>query len=475
MKILQDLDAIIDFRKINVLGQSRDDIERLFELIRAGKIKDTASIREHFFPGSPHGKRYTNNLKRQLRRRMVNTAFCTDPKEKNYWEIYFDTAKKALVCELLWNNGKSAAAAQLAEEVALEAEQYEFPQIGLNICRQLCGQYSVLQRDRRKFRRFRSQYDRFSDMDRWIQLAEMYYYDMSFQFRHLKSPRPEAIQQASAYNEELAGTPETAWSLQFVSVRTNFAVMVYRLKNDIAGILTTCEAALQYFNSRTFAVPGRALRSVYFSLVAASLQTEAYDKAGQYIDQVKPDVEPGGHNWIGIHQYQTILAFRRNDLALAAASINILKDSKHHQLIGEEIRIYETYLALLTGEQPALGRFLNETIHFSTDKKGMNINILILQVLIFLRRDDRPAIIERLEALQMYAYRYLANDPVTRRSELFFRLLFLLARSIFDPDEARDRSPDLLQELRDTPRHISAIDIEVVPYEGLWEWVLGWV
>lgn len=110
---------------------------------------------------------------------------------------------------------------------------------------------------------------------------------------------------------------------------------------------------------------------------------------------------------------------------------------------------------------------------FSADKKGMNINILILQMLIYLRRNDRAAIIDRIEALRTYAYRYLKKDSTTRRSELFFRMLYLLTKSAFDVEEVERRSPGIFRQLQATPRHIAAVDIEVVGYEGLWGLVLG--
>lgn len=97
----------------------------------------------------------------------------------------------------------------------------------------------------------------------------------------------------------------------------------------------------------------------------------------------------------------------------------------------------------------------------------MNINILILQVLL-LKRGDRAGIIERAESLRMYAYRHLSKDSTTRCSQLFLRLLFLTVRHSFDWVVIKRQTAKTYQELLDTPRHLSTIDIEVVPYEVLW-------
>ena len=89
-------------------------------------------------------------------------------------------------------------------------------------------------------------------------------------------------------------------------------------------------------------------------------------------------------------------------------------------------------------------------------------------MLILLSRDDRSAIIDQAEALELYAYRYLKNDPTVKRSQLFLRLLFLVVRYSFDWEDIEKHTAKTLDQLKKTPRHLSTIDVEVVPYETLW-------
>lgn len=98
----------------------------------------------------------------------------------------------------------------------------------------------------------------------------------------------------------------------------------------------------------------------------------------------------------------------------------------------------------------------------------MIINIRILQILIYLLRSDFDKIIDARKALEDYGYRYLQEDATTRRSQLFLRLLFQLVRHSFEWEAIQQHTQKLLAELKATPRHLSTIDIEVVPYEVLW-------
>ena len=61
----------------------------------------------------------------------------------------------------------------------------------------------------------------------------------------------------------------------------------------------------------------------------------------------------------------------------------------------------------------------------------MNVKILILQILFLLHDKKWGAIIDRMEPLQSYRYRYLHNDSSTDRSNQFLKLLQLLPKHSF--------------------------------------------
>jgi len=79
----------------------------------------------------------------------------------------------------------------------------------------------------------------------------------------------------------------------------------------------------------------------------------------------------------------------------------------------------------------------------------------------------------RLERLRKYQQRHL-YEPSTLRSRLFLRLLQLIMEKNFDAAQAAERGKNLLQQLRDTPPPGEAFaEVEIIPYEQLWDLVLG--
>ena len=109
---------------------------------------------------------------------------------------------------------------------------------------------------------------------------------------------------------------------------------------------------------------------------------------------------------------------------------------------------------------------------YSRDKSGQNVAILVLQLLCYLRQQNLDAALVRLERLRKYQQRHLADDSA-RRSRLFLRLLRGLADSGFDSAKARKRGQANLETLTNTPPPGDAFaEVEIIPYEQLWELVL---
>jgi hypothetical protein len=108
----------------------------------------------------------------------------------------------------------------------------------------------------------------------------------------------------------------------------------------------------------------------------------------------------------------------------------------------------------------------------SRDKSGLNVAILVLQLLHHLRQHNLDEALVRLERLRKYQQRHLHADS-SPRSRLFLRLLRGLADTGFDPAKARKRGQATLETLNQTPNPGEAFaEVEIIPYEHLWELAL---
>ncbi|UPL48324.1 hypothetical protein [Hymenobacter sublimis] len=140
--------------------------------------------------------------------------------------------------------------------------------------------------------------------------------------------------------------------------------------------------------------------------------------------------------------------------------------------------LYETYLLFVRSETSPLkmrqfAQFVQTVPDYSRDKQGYNVAILILQFLYFLRRRDIEGLLARLEGLRKYEQRHL-RDPATLRSQLFFRMLLMTVKENFVPEACEKKTAPLLERLRAAPQPGEAYgEIEIIPYEDLWELTLG--
>lgn len=140
--------------------------------------------------------------------------------------------------------------------------------------------------------------------------------------------------------------------------------------------------------------------------------------------------------------------------------------------------LYEAYIQFVRPEQSPLkmrhfAQFVQTVPDYSRDKQGYNVAILILQFLYFLRRRDIEGLLARLEGLRKYEQRHL-RDPATLRSQLFFRMLLMTVKENFAPETCEKKAAPLLERLKAAPQPGEAYgEIEIIPYEDLWELTLG--
>ena len=101
------------------------------------------------------------------------------------------------------------------------------------------------------------------------------------------------------------------------------------------------------------------------------------------------------------------------------------------------------------------------------------MSLLIFQFIFLLFEKKYNNVIDRVDALNQYAYRYLRVDT-NLRSNCFIKMLTKIPKADFHPIRVEAYTKSLHNKLVDTPKIISsqALSIEVIPYENLWELVM---
>src|SRR5690606_20915304 len=83
-------------------------------------------------------------------------------------------------------------------------------------------------------------------------------------------------------------------------------------------------------------------------------------------------------------------------------------------------------------------------------------------------------VMSRLESLNLYSHRYLLKDD-TFRSNCFIKMLMQLPKANFNRIALKRKAEKYYIKLKQNPSNLSmqASEIEIMPYEILWEYVLN--
>ncbi|MBF9239109.1 hypothetical protein I2I05_17025 [Hymenobacter sp. BT683] len=226
------------------------------------------------------------------------------------------------------------------------------------------------------------------------------------------------------------------------------------------------------------------LRFNHFVSIYAYLRSRQPVQGLRLAEQYSRDFHPSSNNWFYFQEHHMLLALHAQQYERAQNLLAIIaKNPGYPNQLETALQrwdLYKSYLEfvlppqrLTTARQRQMAQWVLQLPEYSRDKRGHNVAILVLQLLHFLRERNLEQVLMRLERLRKYQQRHL-YEPTTLRSRLFLRLLQLIVEKNFEAAQAAERGAVLLEQLRDTPPPGEAFaEVEIIPYEHLWELVLG--
>lgn len=196
------------------------------------------------------------------------------------------------------------------------------------------------------------------------------------------------------------------------------------------------------------------------------------------------DIHPTSSNWFYFYEHYLLLALHAGAYEQALLLLHTAHKNpsfaKQRAAALERWELLEAYTEFVqpvdklpVRRRAQLAQFAALTVpEYTRDKRGHNVAILIFQLLHHLRHRALEPVLALLERLRKYQQRHL-RDQSTLRSRTFLRLLALLPDADFDPKVLAGRDKTLLATLRQAPLVGEAdAEVELIPYEDLWELTL---
>jgi hypothetical protein len=265
--------------------------------------------------------------------------------------------------------------------------------------------------------------------------------------------------------------------------------LTFTTSGDYLQSVAVCEDAIRFFKDKGYSAKnpvGIFLCRQMFSF----LQTRNFQAGKRAAEEGEKYLEKGSPNWFIFQGLLVLLALHTKEYEQAyayyLAAISHRQLDVQHSVTRETWSVIEAYLFFLAEqgkiqlsiEDKRLSRFrphkfLNDIPVLSKDKRGMNIPILIFQIIVLVSKNRHDEAIARIEAVEKYRTRYLRSEN-SYRSNYFIKMLMTIPAQGFRKKAVIRHTMKYLAKLSSASFDFanSSSDFEIIPYEDLWEIVL---
>ncbi len=428
-------------------------------------------------------------LKSRVYDRLISNLFLINVNSPKFSEIKsaYQTCQRNLAAiNILINNYHRKPAITLAEKTLKKSEFFEFTDISLGLSHILWLHYGTVDLNSKKQKKYSLLLEKYYALTRLEIKAQRYYQASLISHKLSKRFTSNQILEARNHAKELVEIIENHHSYQLMLYSCITIINSYEMDFDYDGIIKTVKKFETYLKKKPHLKSENITFVLNAKLLISYISTKNFIKAKEASVKGLSSVPQHSLNWFIIKYYQIILFFHFQRFERAYIAFSEVYDNPSinntFEFIQELMRINSAYIHYLIRigkiklDRPRkfrIGKFLNEVPRFSKDKRGANISILIIQVLFHLELRNYDPLLTHLEALRRYRHRYLRRDD-TFRSNCFIRMLELMPAADFHAGRVAHRARPLLAKLRSVPPPLARqpAELELIPYEVLWEFVL---
>lgn len=462
-----------------------------YEKLRDGSFKTEAQARDFFFLGDKNAKAYYYRLAQQLEERLINLLFLVDFNQTAANQIQ----KEVLICQRNYAAFSSLIARfmrrpaiKIAEETIKISLKIELTDITLPLARYLAIQYSTHDINKKKYQYYTQLVKHMQKLLDAEILAEKYYNEILFHHNMKRSADLAFAKTVSAHAQELRTYTQRLSSYRLNMFAHYCFVQEHRLVSDYEKTIEACKTALAFFEKQSQR-DSRSIIMTFTQIIGISFYMMGiYPEAIASFQKIIPMAPTNNLNWFMSQEVLLIVYLHSQQYKPAVEVLlevkNNLALSKQSHQVQEKWRVNEAmvYYLIRTGklQQPEgvefkfrTKKFINEFSKSIHDKSGNNIVLITIMILFLLLDKDYSSIIDKIDALKAYTHRHLRRDE-TYRTNCFIKMIMQLDKGDFHPIAVQRKAEPYYQKLLAVPLHKAKqdYDLEIIPYETLWAFML---
>lgn len=499
-KLKQYVDLIKQFKVKKqevtaLLGDDTTKLHRFFDGLAARRWKadEDAIVRELYGEqlDTRHGP--YRALKAELKKKLRNLLFLMDFHQpdvlNDVQEAHYDSLRTCAAVKILSGRGKSDAGIDMCQHLLENALKFDLTEAVMTAAKHLQTHYRIKQPNVKKYNYYRNLYLQHLDYYRVESLSENFYTDIIGNYINNRSTKKWVQATVKDYVEQLLPHKGQVKTGQFLWFFGMLELMFHMVVNDYTSTLAICEDYIDQLEKKPY-LHKSALVVFYHQKTVCHLMLRQHEEGFKAALKASTWVIHGSHNWFKDRTIflQLCLHARRNKTAMKVC-IEVLKheDFKNQiESVQQELKIYEAYIQWLVKvgkikandvEQEQIGSFrinrlLNEVPVCALDKRGLNIPVLLLQILSVTGEKDDEGFYLRLEALNQYRTRHFKDDD-NARTNLLIKLLNTAYELGFDKAKIKKRTATTYKKLVETTYNFDGThETEVFAYDIYWLYIL---
>ena len=470
-------------------SQKLDDFEQL--LVENEHLDDKEACRQLY--GKTNLTPTYKSLKYRLEERLMNEVFINSSLEedlKSNVQSSLQIEKMTIISQILSKNFYRKESVKLFEKAYKMSKKYSRPELAIRQLSNLLQHYSFVEPDNNKMKQLLIELDYCTNLYN----AEIYVRKCNSIISNMYVTNKGGFnQQQIAIMADLVEKMldikdkyKSNYIVSFVSDLTNF---YYQTIGDYKKSLELAIIALK----ETSALANTELLGIFQSkrnIAVSHFYLKNYNEAAVWFKDIINMVTVGSRNWFNatsLYYLSLISQKEYEELYDLTKTILSNKNLSKFSYFEEQWKLREAYLHFLIRMQIieipkeekkllkpfSLSKFMNSVPFHSKDKSGQNITILVIQILFLLLDNKYDQIIDRVDSLTQYTYRYLHKDE-TFRSNCFIKMLLQMVKADFHPIRTESYTIDLKKKLYNS--HLitdeKSTQVEIIPYDYLWDLIL---
>ena len=394
---------------------------RLVSALAEGKDPTRPQLLRHLYD---HSSSKNETAFRQLHSRvfskLLNNLYFldhTDPRysvSRRYQVECLDLLHKSTI---LYLEGDHSLATRLGESCLAKAAADGFNAYAIEAAQLLRTIYAETQQ-LKKYRSIVKELERLQKLRRLEEQAEALYAD-------IRLSRGGNVSARSNVSTGLESILDRLRQLHIQAQSPVTADLCYRMQltyleqcGDYMGVIEFCQEAGRQLERGLFNAHRFDVRFNLYMQMYAYLLTQQPERGLEVAKEAEKHFHPTSVNWLYFEEHRLLLAMHAGQFDLARRiTLNAHLNPvfvRQHTSAQQRWELFNAYLDfVLPPAKPNIARRrqLNKLVllmpEYSRDKRGLNVSILIGQVLHYLQEQNADAVVLRVESLRKYRLRHL--------------------------------------------------------------------